>query len=101
MSNLAHHYIYAQVIKTLHADIFDEDTWALAKLNQAKLVVSCLEDGQEAECAIGRHLATGETFYITTTEDDTEAVELYENGSDFVIHTEELATKKLKEVRER
>jgi len=91
-----------KIIRTLYADMFDPDTWAQAKLDKAMLVVSCLEEGQEAELQIGMWMKerNGTAFYITTTEEDHEAMELYDGGSNFVIHTEELATMKLQELME-
>lgn len=80
--------------------MYDPDTWSHALIEEAMLVVSCITDGQEAEESIGRWMREhdGKAFYITTTDLDHEAHELYETGSDFVIHKTRLATMKLNEM---
>jgi len=88
------------IIKTLYADMFDPDTWDHVVLESAQLVVSVLEDGQEAEISMGRYMKQhgGKAFFMCATESDEEALELYEGGIDFVIHTELLAVIKLTEL---
>ena len=71
----------------LYADMYDPDVWKEFHFNKAKMVISCMVRGQEAEIAIARWIKARnpKVLFVATTDSQEEALELYENGADYVI----------------
>jgi Kef-type K+ transport system membrane component KefB len=80
-------------VRCFYADMYDPDTWETAKFDSAKIIISCLVRGQEAEIAISEWLKerASKALFIVTTDSRPEALELYEKGATYVIETEDLA----------
>ncbi|MEE8436638.1 MAG: sodium:proton exchanger, partial [bacterium] len=66
----------------------------------AKIVISCMVRGQEAEIAIARWIKerNPKVLFVATTDSQEEALELYESGVDYVIQTEFLAAEITREI---
>ena len=99
----------------MYADFFDPDTWEEAGFAEARVIVSCLVGGQEAELEVLRWLKeeraareeaesekpeperrpVRKVALIATTDSDREALELYQHGAMYVIKTEDLAAQRL------
>ena len=60
----------------------DPDVWKQFAFEKAKVVVSCLVEGQEMELGIAAYLAehAPDTPFVATTSSHDEALELYEAG---------------------
>jgi Kef-type K+ transport system membrane component KefB len=84
-------------LRCMYLDVFDPDTWDMARFNHASAVISCLVAGQKAELAILRWLSEheAEVPFVAATDSRREALELYQAGSTFVIQTEDLAAERL------
>lgn len=82
------HNIVAQ-----YADMQDPDVWHDFALEKAKIVISCMIGGQDAEIQIARYIRekNPNVPFLATTDSHEEALELYENGIRYVIQTEYLA----------
>jgi len=89
-------------IVPLYADMEDPDVWKQFAFEKAKVVVSCLVEGQEMELGIAAYLAehAPDTPFIATTSSHDEALELYEAGVRYVIQTDFLASKSFRKVFE-
>jgi len=84
----------------LYADMEDPDVWEQFAFDKAKLVISCLDEGQEAEIGISQFLKqrSPDVPFLAATSSHEEALELYEMGVRYVIQTDYLASKKFREV---
>jgi hypothetical protein len=80
-----------------YADIFDPDVREEAGFSKAAAIVSCMNDGQEAELAITHWLREHglDIPFVAATASRREARELYESGATFVIQTEEMAAEQI------
>ena len=89
-------------IVPLYADMEDPDVWAQFGFDKAKVIVSCLVEGQEMELGIAQFLKerSPETPFIATTASNEDALELYEAGVRYVIQTDFLASKSFRKVFE-
>ncbi|MCK5841545.1 MAG: cation:proton antiporter [Candidatus Sabulitectum sp.] len=86
----------------VYADAYDPDTWEDLRFNHAYVVVSCIIGGLNTELGILDWLKTREstTSFIAATDDRPEALELYNAGALFVMHTEDLAAERVSEILE-
>ncbi|MCH8888320.1 MAG: NAD-binding protein, partial [SAR324 cluster bacterium] len=84
----------------LYADMDDPDVWKEFHFDKAKIVISCMVRGQEAEIAIARWIKerNPDVLFVATTDSQEEALELYESGVDYVIQTEFLAAEITREI---
>lgn len=82
------HNIVAQ-----YADMEDPDIWHDFAFEKAKMVISCMIGGQDAEVQIARYIQekNPKVPFLATTDSHEEALELYEKGIRYVIQTEYLA----------
>lgn len=82
------HNIVAQ-----YADMADPDVWHDFAFEKAKMVISCMIGGQDAEIQIARYIKekNPNVPFLAATDSHEEALELYENGIRYVIQTEYLA----------
>ena len=85
-----------------YSNMADPDVWEDLAFNKAKIVISCMDGGQEAEMAISRWLKkeSPEVPFIAATSSHEETLELYEAGARYVIQTEYLAAKSFREIFE-
>lgn len=81
----------------IYADVFDPDIRDHVGMNKARLIVSCLVEGQTAELGILNWLneKKANVTFIATTDSRSEAEELYEAGAAFVIQIEDLAAEQI------
>ena len=84
----------------LYADMYDPDVWQEFHFDKAKIIISCMVRGQEAELAIARWLEEKrhDVPYIATTDSYEEALELYDHGIRYVIQTEHLAAESFRDI---
>lgn len=89
-----------QKIVPLYADMYDPDVWKEFHFDKAKIIISCLIRGQEAELGIARWLkeTNPDVPFIAATDSHEEALELYEHGVRYVIQTEYLAAEIFREI---
>ncbi len=87
-------------VHPLYADVNDPDTWEEAGFHEAELVISCLTGLQKAELGALRWIKEQglEVPFIATTDSSAEALELYEAGAAYVIHTEAMAAQTMREM---
>ena len=80
----------------------DPDVWENLAFNKAKVVISCIDGGQEAELAISRWLKkeAPEVPFLAATSSHEETLELYGAGARYVIQTEYLAAKAFRNIFE-
>ncbi|MDP7630056.1 MAG: cation:proton antiporter [SAR324 cluster bacterium] len=84
-----------------YSDMQDPDVWGDMGFDKAKVVVSCMDGGQEAEVAIARWLnKEGKVPFIAATSSHEETLELYEAGARYVIQTDFLAAKSFRSLFE-
>jgi len=85
-----------------YSNMADPDVWEDLAFNKAKIVISCMDGGQEAEMAISRWLKkeSPDVPFIAATSSHEETLELYEAGARYVIQTEYLAAKSFREIFE-
>ena len=85
-----------------YSNMADPDVWEDLAFNKAKIVISCMDGGQEAEMAISRWLKkqAPDVPFIAATSSHEETLELYEAGARYVIQTEYLAAKSFREIFE-
>ena len=78
-----------------YSNMADPDVWEDLAFNKAKVVISCIDGGQEAELAISRWLKkeAPEVPFLAATSSHEETLELYGAGARYVIQTEYLAAK--------
>ena len=78
-----------------YSNMADPDVWENLAFNKAKVVISCIDGGQEAELAISRWLKkeAPEVPFLAATSSHEETLELYGAGARYVIQTEYLAAK--------
>lgn len=91
------HHIVAQ-----YADMEDPDVWHEFAFDKAKMVISCMIGGQDAEIQIARFLKERSPHvpFIAATDSHKEALELYEKGVRYVIQTEYLAALSFRRILE-
>ncbi|MCZ6557222.1 MAG: cation:proton antiporter [SAR324 cluster bacterium] len=84
----------------LYADIYDPDVWSEFNFDRAKIIISCMVRGQEAELGIARWLRekNADVPMVAATDSHEEALELYENGVRYVIQTEYLAAESFRKI---
>jgi hypothetical protein len=87
-------------IVPLYADMYDPDVWREFHFDKAKIIISCMVRGQNAEIGIARWLRelNKDVPFIATTDSHEETLELYENGVRYVIQTEYLAAESFREI---
>ena len=80
----------------------DPDVWEDLAFHKAKVVISCMDGGQEAELAISRWLKkeSPDVPFIAATSSHEETLELYGAGARYVIQTEYLAAKSFRDIFE-
>ena len=85
-----------------YSNMADPDVWEDLAFNKAKIVISCMDGGQEAEMAISRWLKkeAPDVPFIAATSSHEETLELYEAGARYVIQTEYLAATSFRELFE-
>ena len=82
-------------VDTVYADPTDPKVWSEYKLDEARVVVSCLGNDLDADIKLAgflRHNAP-DTPYVAVTSSHSDSLNLYENGARYVIQTDELASK--------
>ena len=87
-------------IVPLYADMDDPDVWEEFHFHKAKIIISCMIRGQNAELGIARWLKERgcEVPFIATTDSHEESLELYDNGVRFVIQTEFIAAESFRQI---
>ena len=85
-----------------YSNMADPDVWENLAFNKAKIVISCIDGGQEAELAISRWLKkeAPEVPFLAATSSHEETLELYGAGARYVIQTEYLAAKAFRNIFE-
>jgi len=85
-----------------YSNMADPDVWEDLAFNKAKVVISCMDGGQEAELAISRWLKkeSPDVPFIAATSSHEETLELYGAGARYVIQTEYLAAKSFRNMFE-
>ena len=78
----------------------DPDVWEHMEFHKAKVVISCMDAGQEAELAMARWLKkhAPEVPFLAATSSHEESLELYDAGARYVIQTEFLAARGFREI---
>jgi Kef-type K+ transport system membrane component KefB/Trk K+ transport system NAD-binding subunit len=89
-------------IVPLYADMEDPDVWEQFAFDKARVIVSCLVEGQEMELGIAKFLAerAPEVPFVAATDNHEDTLELYEAGVRYVITTDHLASKSFRQVFE-
>mgnify|MGYP001493030434 FL=1 len=85
-----------------YSNMADPDVWEDLAFDKAKVVISCIDGGQEAEMAISRWLKieAPDVPFIAATSSHEETLELYGSGARYVIQTEYLAAKAFRNIFE-
>ena len=85
-----------------YSNMADPDVWEDLAFDKAKVVISCIDGGQEAEMAISRWLKieAPDVPFIAATSSHEETLELYGAGARYVIQTEYLAAKSFRNMFE-
>ena len=85
-----------------YSNMADPDVWEDLAFDKAKVVISCIDGGQEAEMAISRwlKLEAPDVPFIAATSSHDETLELYGSGARYVIQTEYLAAKAFRNIFE-
>ena len=85
-----------------YSNMADPDVWEDLAFDKAKIVISCIDGGQEAEMAISRWLKIEAPHvpFIAATSSHDETLELYGSGARYVIQTEYLAAKAFRDIFE-
>ena len=85
-----------------YSNMADPDVWEDLSFDKAKVVISCIDGGQEAEMAISRWLKIEAPHvpFIAATSSHDETLELYGSGARYVIQTEYLAAKAFRDIFE-
>ena len=85
-----------------YSNMADPDVWEDLAFDKAKVVISCIDGGQEAEMAISRwlKLEAPDVPFIAATSSHEETLELYGSGARYVIQTEYLAAKAFRDIFE-
>ena len=85
-----------------YSNMADPDVWEDLAFDKAKVVISCMDGGQEAEMAISRWLKieAPDVPFIAATSSHEETLELYGSGARYVIQTEYLAAKAFRDIFE-
>ena len=83
-----------------YANMQDPDVWEHMEFHKAKVVISCMDAGQEAELAMARWLKkhAPEVPFLAATSSHEESLELYDAGARYVIQTEFLAARGFREI---
>ncbi len=83
-----------------YADMQDPDVWEHFAFEKARIVISCLDEGQEAEIGICHYLheKSDHVPFLAATSSHEEALELYEAGVRYAIQTEYLASKSFRDL---
>ena len=78
----------------------DPDVWENMAFDKAKVVISCMDAGQEAEMAMARWLKENapDVPFLAATSSHEESLELYDCGARYVIQTEFLAARGFREI---
>ena len=84
----------------LYADMYDPDVWEEFHFDKARIIISCMVRGQEAELGIARWLKERrrDVPFVATTDSHEETLELYESGVRYVIQTEYLAAEVFRDI---
>ena len=85
-----------------YSNMADPDVWEDLAFDKAKVVISCIDGGQEAEMAISRwrKIEAPHVPFIAATSSHDETLELYGSGARYVIQTEYLAAKAFRNIFE-
>ncbi len=89
------HHIVAQ-----YADMEDPEVWHEFAFDKAKIVISCMIGGQDAEIQIARFLKerNPNVPFLAATDSHEETLQLYEMGVRYVIQTEYLAALSFRQI---
>ena len=83
-----------------YANMQDPDVWENLAFDKAKVVISCMDAGQEAEMGMARWLKKNapDVPFLAATSSHQETLELYDAGTRYVIQTEFLAARSFHEM---
>ena len=103
--HIIEHFEHQHGHSNIHAhysNMADPDVWEDLSFDKAKVVISCMDGGQEAELAIARWLKkeSPDVPFIAATSSHEETLELYGAGARYVIQTEYLAAKSFRDIFE-
>ncbi len=87
-------------IVPLYADSTDNGVWGAYRFDQAKLVVACNADDQEANVALAGFLKSSGVPFLSVAGSNEDAQALYEGGARFVINPEHSASKAFRTIFE-
>jgi len=87
-------------VKCEYADIHDPECWEELEMDQAFMVVCTMKGARHAEKAILKWLRKHEsdTIFIACTQNNVEAIQLYQAGAHFVMQTDALAMRSSREI---
>ena len=87
-------------VDTVYADPTDPKAWIEYKLTEAKVVISCLGEDIESDVGIANYLRheAPDTPFVAVTSSHGDSLKLYENGTRYVIQTDELASKTFRNI---
>ena len=87
-------------VDTVYADPTDSKAWREYKLTDAKVVISCLGEDLEADIGIANYLRheSPDIPFVAVTSSHGDSLKLYENGTRYVIQTDELASKTFRNI---
>ncbi|MBF0238248.1 MAG: cation:proton antiporter [SAR324 cluster bacterium] len=85
-----------------YSDMKDPEVWTKLCFDKAKIVISCMDGGQEAEMAIAGWLNkhAPSVPFLAATSSHEETLQLYGSGARYVIQTEYLAAKAFRKIFE-
>ena len=103
--HIIEHFEHQHGNSNIHAhysNMADPDVWEDLAFDKAKVVISCMDGGQEAELAISRWLKkqAPDVPFLAATSSHEETLELYGAGARYVIQTEYLAAKSFRNMFE-
>ena len=103
--HIIEHFEHQHGNSNIHAhysNMADPDVWEDLAFDKAKVVISCMDGGQEAELAISRWLKkqAPDVPFLAATSSHEETLELYGAGARYVIQTEYLAAKSFRKMFE-
>jgi len=87
-------------VKCEYADIHDPECWEALEMDQAFMVVCTMKGALHVEKAILKWLRKHEsdTIFIAYTQNNVEAIQLYQAGAHFVMQTDALAMRSSRDI---
>ena len=87
-------------VKCEYADIHDPECWEELEMDQAFMLVCTMKGARHAEKAIMKWLQKhkSDTIFIAYTQNNVEAIQLYQAGAHFVMQTDALAMRSTREI---